>query len=56
MKRELNRQPASSIEDLKVKLLDIWVNISDDVIRKFVLSMPARLDADIASKGAHTKY
>ncbi|KAE9016525.1 hypothetical protein PR002_g13632 [Phytophthora rubi] len=56
MKRELNRQPATSIEDLKVKLLEIWTSIDDDVIRKCVLSMPARLDAVIASKGAHTKY
>ncbi|KAG3012184.1 hypothetical protein PC123_g13533 [Phytophthora cactorum] len=56
MKRELNWAPASSLDDLKQKLMRIWTRIDDDIIRKCVESMPARLDDVIASKGSHTKY
>ncbi|POM64603.1 Transposase [Phytophthora palmivora] len=60
MKKELQKNPATSIDDLKVKLLDIWTSIDDDVVRKCVLSMPKRLKAVLASKGgadfAHPLY
>ncbi|KAE9016231.1 hypothetical protein PR001_g14710 [Phytophthora rubi] len=69
-KRELNQNPASSIENLKVTqldiwtsienlkvtLLDIWTSIDEEVIPKCVMSMPARLNTVIANRAGHTKY
>ncbi|KAE8982184.1 hypothetical protein PR003_g10710 [Phytophthora rubi] len=56
MKKKLHKNPATSIDDLKVKLSDIWANIDDDAVRKCVLSMPKRLKAVLASNGGQTKY
>eukprot|EP00644_Phytophthora_capsici_P019723 jgi/Phyca11/133794/e_gw1.753.1.1 len=56
MKKELYKQPATSIDDLKIKLRDIWSRIDDEVVRKCVLSMPKRLKAVLACNGGHTKY
>ncbi|GMF56859.1 unnamed protein product [Phytophthora fragariaefolia] len=41
IKREFNKEPASSIDELKIRLLHIWTNIGGDVIKKTVMSMPA---------------
>ncbi|GMF59911.1 unnamed protein product [Phytophthora fragariaefolia] len=56
MKRELNRSPATSLEDLKLKLKRIWSSLDDEYIRKCVRSMPKRLDAVTKELGGHTKY
>ncbi|KAK1943198.1 Transposable element Tcb1 transposase [Phytophthora citrophthora] len=48
MKRELDHTPATSIDDLKVKLQHIWANIDDKVEE---LSMPKRLEAVRACLG-----
>ncbi|KAG3117766.1 hypothetical protein PI125_g3468 [Phytophthora idaei] len=56
MKRELNRSPASSLDDLKVPLRRIWSAIDDDLVRKTVRSMSKRLDAVKEAQGGHTKY
>ncbi|KAG3107997.1 hypothetical protein PI125_g12213 [Phytophthora idaei] len=56
MKKELNRTPATSLDDLKVKLRHIWYNIDDKVVKDCVLSMSKRLEAVRASLGGHTKY
>ncbi|KAE8896787.1 hypothetical protein PF003_g19510 [Phytophthora fragariae] len=50
MKRELNRTPATSLDDLKLKLRSVWADLDDTMIRKCVRSMPKRLDSVI--KGA----
>lgn len=56
LKRELHKDPTSSIDDLKEKLADIWYNIDSAVVRKLVLSKSERLDAVIQREGGHTKY
>ncbi|EEY61527.1 uncharacterized protein PITG_01841 [Phytophthora infestans T30-4] len=54
MKLELNRSPASSLWDLKVKLRSIWSSIDEDLVRKTVRSMHKRLDAVKEARGGHT--
>jgi transposase len=56
MKRELNRDPATSLDDLKLKLKGIWAGLDDGFIRKCVRSMASRLDAVKKERGGHTKY
>eukprot|EP00644_Phytophthora_capsici_P015147 jgi/Phyca11/128400/e_gw1.75.31.1 len=56
MKKELYKNPATTIDDLKTKLLGIWTGIDDEVVKRCVLSMPERLKTVIAERGGHTKY
>ncbi|GMF34619.1 unnamed protein product [Phytophthora fragariaefolia] len=56
MECELNRSPATSLDDLKLKLKRIWFSPDDEYIRKCVRSMPKRLDAVKKELGGHTKY
>jgi len=56
MKKELHKNPATSIPDLKTKLLKIWTNIDGEVVKSCVLSMPKRLKTVLDQRGGHTKY
>ncbi|KAF4043889.1 Transposase [Phytophthora infestans] len=56
LKWELNKTPATSLEDLKQKLPKIWYQAHADVGKRAVRSMPKRLDAVKQAKGCHTKY
>uniref|UniRef100_H3GNM6 Tc1-like transposase DDE domain-containing protein n=1 Tax=Phytophthora ramorum TaxID=164328 RepID=H3GNM6_PHYRM len=45
MKKELNKNLTTFIDDLKMNLKKMWANIDDDLVKKCVLSMPKRLKA-----------
>ena len=54
--RDLKKNPARSVNDLKDKIQNIWQNIPSSMTRILVESMPRRMEAVIASKGGVTKY
>ncbi|GFT85791.1 transposable element Tcb1 transposase [Trichonephila clavipes] len=44
------------LPEFRRTLLDEWCNIPQDHIDNFILSMPRRFKANIASSGRHTPY
>ena len=50
MKRELHKNPASSIDDLKQKLGQIWYCIDKALVHKIVMSIPGRLESVLSRK------
>ncbi|GFU93429.1 transposable element Tcb1 transposase [Trichonephila clavipes] len=48
--------PPTCLPELRRALLDEWCNIPQDQIDSFILSMPRRCKACIASSGRHTPY
>ncbi|GFV76742.1 transposable element Tcb1 transposase [Trichonephila clavipes] len=44
------------LPELRRSLLDVWCNIPQDLIDNFILSMPRRCKAGIASSGRDTMY
>ncbi|KAG3102693.1 hypothetical protein PI125_g14065 [Phytophthora idaei] len=56
VKQELNKAPASSIEDLKLKIQAIWYDIEPDRVQKLYQSMSKRLQQVQDNFGGHTKY
>ncbi|GFS63243.1 uncharacterized protein TNCV_1496601 [Trichonephila clavipes] len=48
--------PPTCLPELRRALLDEWCNIPQDQIDNFILSMPRRCKACIASSGRHTPY
>lgn len=56
VKQELHKAPASSIEDLKLKIQAIWYVIESERVQKLYLSMAKRLQQVKVNKGGHTKY
>ncbi|KAG3066448.1 hypothetical protein PI124_g22083 [Phytophthora idaei] len=55
LKWELNKTPASSLEDLKQKLSKIWYQIHDGIVIRAVRSTPQRPHAVKQAKGGQTK-
>ena len=45
-----------NVRDLENALIQEWNNISNVVIRRYVMSMQDRLAACINSRGGHTRY
>ena len=43
-------------EELKVELIRVWNNISQDFIVKLINSVPKRVAEVVKFKGGHTKY
>lgn len=56
IKLELKKFPATSVSDLKVKLVDIWNGISVEVCEKLVKSMPKRVEQVMRNKGGASSY
>jgi len=56
MKKELRQNPARTVNELKVKLQQIWDNIEPEECAKLVDTMPNRIKAVIANKGGVTQY
>ncbi|GFS47159.1 transposable element Tc3 transposase [Trichonephila clavipes] len=48
--------PPTCLPELRRALLDEWCNIPQDQIDNWILSMPRRCKACIASSGRHTPY
>ncbi|GFY36098.1 transposable element Tc3 transposase [Trichonephila clavipes] len=48
--------PPTCLPELRRTLLDQWCNIPQDQMENFILSMPRRCKACIASSGRHTPY
>ncbi|GFW81398.1 uncharacterized protein TNCV_377461 [Trichonephila clavipes] len=48
--------PPTCLAELRRALLDEWCNIPQDQIDSFILSMPRRCKACIASSGRHIPY
>ena len=56
MKLKLKNRRASNIEERKQQIQDVWEQMSPDLTKKLVHSMPKRLKKLIKVKGAHTGY
>lgn len=54
--REISINRRKSFQDFKEALFERWYLITPKIIQKLVQSMPSRLEAVIAAKGAATKY
>lgn len=56
LKNEVQSSNCSSLEEFRNVVFTAWENISADVTKKLVQSMPSRLKAVIEAKGGSTKY
>ena len=56
LENKLDRSIVHSKESLWLELQKAWDNISAEVLRKYIDTMPERCAAVIAAKGGHTKY
>ena len=56
LKMRLTKYQITNVNQLKAKLLPEWDNISNDITRKLVQSMPHRLLDVIQHKTYQTKY
>ena len=56
MKRELRGKMFKNKNDLKMALLALWEDISQEFLEKLVQSMPRRVKAVLSEKGGHTSY
>lgn len=54
MKKELKSSPPNTLEDLKSKLRNVWENISPEICRNLVHTLPQRIKAVIKQKGDAT--
>ncbi len=55
LENKLNRSIVHSKESLWLELQKAWDNISVEVLRKYIDTMPERCAAVIAAKGGHIK-
>ena len=51
MKRRLEAKKVTSIEQLKEVILDVWNNLSLEIINRLIESMPKRLKACVSNQG-----
>ncbi len=56
LENKLDRSNVHLKESLWLELQKVWDNISVEVLRKYIYTMPERCAAVIAAKGGHTKY
>ncbi|KUF88959.1 Glutaredoxin-C2 [Phytophthora nicotianae] len=56
VKQELSKRPASSVDDLKEKIQEIWYDIEPKTVQDLYHSMPKRLLQVNDNRGGHTKY
>uniref|UniRef100_A0A3B4VHU2 Tc1-like transposase DDE domain-containing protein n=1 Tax=Seriola dumerili TaxID=41447 RepID=A0A3B4VHU2_SERDU len=56
LENKLDRSIVHSKESIWVELQKAWGNISVEVLRKYIDTMPERCAAEIAAKGGHTRY
>ena len=57
MKNKVSLKAPRSLEELKIAIMDVWINeITPEFCRKLAFSMPSRRAAIMKSKGACTKY
>ncbi len=56
LENKLDRSIVDSKESLWLQLQKAWDNISVEVLRKYIDSMPERCAAVITAKDGHTKY
>lgn len=56
MKKELIKYNAKNINELKLRILEIWHSIPADYIEKLVKSMHSRCYEVIVANGGHTSY
>lgn len=54
--RKIRQRSISNKDDLKRALIEEWNNISPDITKNLVKSMPKRLNAVLKSHGKQTKY
>lgn len=56
MKKELRKNPARNLHDLKQKLQTIWDSFTPDSCQELINSVPQRIKAVISRKGDATQY
>ena len=54
--RRVQARYPTSKEDFKRKLKEEWAKITPDFVRKFIMSMPRRIQAVLDKNGKHTRY
>ena len=55
-KLSLIKNKPSTVNELKIKIQEIWENIPVEYIRELYNSMPRRIQALLKAKGGHAKY
>ncbi|KAF2887585.1 hypothetical protein ILUMI_18588 [Ignelater luminosus] len=56
MKKQLRKNPACTVSELRATLQNIWDNISPEECASLVDTIPSRIKAVIANKGDVTQY
>jgi arsenate reductase-like glutaredoxin family protein len=56
MKKELRKNPARTVAELRTKLQHIWDNISPEQCTKLISTMPRRIQAVLSQKGDVTQF
>lgn len=56
MKKQLRKNPARTVPELKATLQNVWNNIPPEECARLVDTMPSRIKAVIANKGEVTQY
>jgi transposase len=56
IKRQLSQKPATSIEDLKTRIQELWYDIDPSVVQGLYRTMPRRIQDVLKTRGGHTRY
>lgn len=56
MKKKLRSRPARTLEELKIRLAEIWLSFTPEFCAKLIATMPNRMKAVIQRKGDVTQY
>lgn len=56
MKQSLRKNPARTLEELRIRLQEIWDSITQEDCQKLVFSMPDRMKSTIKRKGDVTQW
>ena len=56
MKREVRKASPKTKKELREKIVEIWNDISPDICRKLVHTMPKRIEEIVRAKGGHSSF
>lgn len=56
MKKKLRANPARTVDELKLKLVDMWRSFTPQYCKKLIGTMPKRMDCVIKRKGDVTQF
>ena len=56
MKREVRKVSPKTKKELRGKVEEIWNDISPDICKKLVRTMPNRIEEIVRAKGGHSSF